>query len=296
MKNETSFLEMLYFSRLFLKSWTILSDVSPSLAVKFNALPVMEYNYCRASSSGKYLLFEWSLKQSLYKLYVADHCQKQNIKPLFGKYFYQAIEMRNISQFHQKKDECEKCAGFKVETVYKTEQTARQNRKREARQKKKDKKEEAYDCTVNLQADFLAPKSKVSNLHYRTKLQVHNLCVYNLINHDGFCFLWNKTEGALNAEEFASIWVYFLKESVIPSALHDGAKIILYTDGCSYQTRNAVMANGLLNLAVTKNITIKQKYLEPGHTQMEADSMHSTIEKHVRDKSHQHASEIRPAL
>ncbi|CAG9829545.1 unnamed protein product [Diabrotica balteata] len=140
---------------------------------------------------------------------------------------------------------------IEVGSVSETEYTARQNRKREARQKKKDKEKEAYDFTVDLQAVLLPPKSKVSTLHYRT---------------------------------FASIWVYFLKESVIPSALHDGAKIILYTDGCSYQTCNAVMANALLNLAATKNIAIEQKYLESGHTQMEANSMHSTIEKHVRDK------------
>lgn len=34
---------------------------------------------------------------------------------------------------------------------------------------------------------------------------------------------------------------------------------------------NAVLGNALFNLAKIKNITILQKYLEKGHTQMEAD-------------------------
>lgn len=33
-----------------------------------------------------------------------------------------------------------------------------------------------------------------------------------------------------------------------------------------------------------KNIAIEQKILEVGHTQMEADSMHSTIERHLKNK------------
>lgn len=255
------------------------------LNVFLDALPVMESHYCRASSSRKYLLPEWSSKQALYNFYVSDHCQEKNIKPLSRTHFNQALDVRNISLFRPKKDECEKCAGYKVGTISETENKAHLTRKEEARQEKeKDKKKEAYVYTVDLQAVLMAPKSNVSTLYYRTKLQVHNLCFYNLNNHDGHCFLWNETEGGVTAEEFASIWVYFLKESVVPSALHDGAKIILYTDGCSYQNRNSVMANALLNLSVTSNITIVQKYLESGHTQMEADSMHSTIEKCVRNK------------
>lgn len=44
------------------------------------------------------------------------------------------------------------------------------------------------------------------------------------------------------------------------------------------------MANGLLNLSVTKQVCIEQKYLEKGHTQMECDSMHSTIERRLKGR------------
>lgn len=57
----------------------------------------------------------------------------------------------------------------------------------------------------------------------------------------------------------------------------------MYSDGCGYQNRNVVFSNALLNLAKLHNLRIVQKYLEKGHTQMEVDSVHSQIEKKVRN-------------
>jgi hypothetical protein len=70
----------------------------------------------------------------------------------------------------------------------------------------------------------------------------------------------------------------------MPADTDERSTIIMYTDGCGYQNRNALMANVLLNVAVAHNIVIEQKYLEPGHTQMEVDSVHATIERNLKDK------------
>lgn len=94
--------------------------------------------------------------------------------------------------------------------------------------------------------------------------------------------MWNETEGGLEANDFASIIRDFLD---LQSELHNvTTKIILYSDGCCYQNRNVILANTLLNLAKIKNIHIEQKFLEKGHTQMEADSVHSTIERKIRNR------------
>lgn len=45
------------------------------------------------------------------------------------------------------------------------------------------------------------------------------------------------------------------------------------------------MSNALLNAAVQHNITIEQKILEIGHTQMEADSVHSIIERAIKNRN-----------
>ncbi|CAG9814304.1 unnamed protein product [Phaedon cochleariae] len=48
------------------------------------------------------------------------------------------------------------------------------------------------------------------------------------------------------------------------------------------KNRNSTLANALLNLSMVSKITIEQKFLERGHTQVEADSIHSTIERKLR--------------
>lgn len=74
----------------------------------------------------------------------------------------------------------------------------------EQEKKKKDKK-----------GQLMATKSDVNTLYYKTKLQVHNLCFFNIKNKDGFCFIWNKVEGGLKPEEFTSICVDFLENKII---------------------------------------------------------------------------------
>ena len=45
----------------------------------------------------------------------------------------------------------------------------------------------------------------------------------------------------------------------------------LFSDGCGYQNRNVVLSNALLEFAKHRNITVIQKILECGHTQMVVD-------------------------
>ncbi|CAG4986049.1 unnamed protein product [Parnassius apollo] len=159
-------------------------------------------------------------------------------------------------------------------------------KKEEARKEKQtDKANNSLVFTVDLQAVLMAPKSNVSTLYYKTKLQVHNLCFYNNISKDGYCFVWNETEGGLNADEFASIWTYFIEKKILPKVENKtDIRIIIYSDGCGYQNRNVTMSNALLNMAVKNKITIEQKYLEVGHTQMEVDATHSLIERRMRNR------------
>lgn len=129
---------------------------------------------------------------------------------------------------------------------------------------------------------LLCPKSNASALYYRRKLSVHNLCMYDLKSHDGFCYLWNESEGELTSNEFASILSHFI-ESQLPLC-NNATKIIIFSDGCNYQNRSALLSNALLHLAVKYNIIIESKYLEKGHTQMECDSMHANIERQLRQR------------
>lgn len=249
-------------------------------------LPKMESHYCRKRTQKKYLLPEWSSKKALYNFYVSDWCRAHDVAPVSTAKFYNTLDIENISLYRPKKDQCEICTAYKSNQLLESKYKAHVDRKKEARaEKNRDKTEEEFVFTMDLQAVLLVPKSNVSSLYYRTKLCVHNFCLYNLKNHKGYCYLWNENEAGLTGDVFASIVVTFITQHVLPSmGENKNAKIILYSDGCTAQNRNAVMTNALLNLAMLKKITIIQKYLEVGHTQMEADSIHACIERKIKNK------------
>ena len=57
--------------------------------------------------------------------------------------------------------------------------------------------------------------------------------------------------------------------------------LILWSGDCGYQYRNCTLSNTLVMLTVKYKVTIIQKYLIVGHTQMEGDSMHACIERRI---------------
>lgn len=102
----------------------------------------------------------------------------------------------------------------------------------------------------------------------------------NLESKEGYCYLWEESEGNLSSEVFAHLQ-YRHFEGVIKN--HPEVKeIVVWSDGCGYQNRNANVANAFSELARKYRVLITQKYLVAGHTQMECDSMHSTIERKMK--------------
>lgn len=190
-----------------------LTDKKQCLHEFFDALPSVESHYCRAVTQKKYLLPEWRSKRELYDFYVNNWCKNKNVQPLSITVFNKIFHQRNCGLFAPKKDQCEICARYSVGDLSYEEYTFHQEKKEETRtEKQKDKNEETHVFTVDLQAVLMAPKSNVSSLYYRAKLQVHNLVFFNLKTQKAYCFIWNEAEGGVNAEEFASIWVYFIEK------------------------------------------------------------------------------------
>lgn len=94
--------------------------------------------------------------------------------------------------------------------------------------------------------------------------------------------MWNESEGGLTSNKFTTIIINFLQNQEFP--LTDNKQIIIYSDSCGYQNKNATLSNALFNFALSENVVVVQKYLQKGHTQMEVDSMHSVIERKIRNK------------
>lgn len=140
-------------------------------------------------------------------------------------------------------------------------------RKDEARaQKEADKKdsdEKTAVFTMDMQAVLLSPSLNASALYYRTKLKIHNFSIYNLKDKEGYCYLWDESEGGLNADEEFSIISHFVMNEVDSSKYNH---IIFYSDGCTYQNRSSILANTLILVSKKTGITLTQKFLEVGHS------------------------------
>jgi hypothetical protein len=87
------------------------------------------------------------------------------------------------------------------------------------------------------------------------------------------CNIWNETAAKRGSCEIASC-LYFYNKSVGPKD-----EIIYYSDSCTGQQRNwqfSVMClYSVVNLPIK---AITHNYFERGHSQMEGDSIHATIE------------------
>lgn len=256
-------------------------DQANSLKAFFDALPKLESHYCRKSTSKLYLEPSWTTKSELYRFYKENWCK--DLAPLSITSFTNMFEDMNLSLFSPKKDECDVCVAFRTKNLDEEAYQIHLTKKQEARDEKtKDKSAEDNKVfTMDMQSVLLCPKTNVSSQYFKTKLIVHNFTLFDLKTKQGYCYLWHEGEGGLSSNVFASIVCHFLISQLTDG---DPKQLIFYSDGCTCQNRNSTMSNALLNLAIEKNVTIIQKYLERGHTQMECDAMHSTIERKIRKR------------
>lgn len=103
-----------------------------------------------------------------------------------------------------------------------------------------------------------------------------------MVNNQSTCYWFDESVADGQASVYASFLVDYLEEQFLSQEIKK--PIIIYSDGCTAQNRNSIIANALLYLSEKNSISITQKFLEKGHTQMECDSVHSTIETALKNK------------
>jgi hypothetical protein len=64
--------------------------------------------------------------------------------------------------------------------------------------------------------------------------------------------------------------------TIVPKNLQN---LVCWSDCCVSQNKNSILASALLKVSSHVSMTITSKYLEPGHTHMECDTIHGLIEK-----------------
>ncbi len=251
-----------------------------SVRLFFESLPKVPSHYCRSSSNRLYLEPTFRSYNRLYAEYKRNAIEKG--ERFAGKTLFRDIRRdMKISIYRPKKDKCETCLGHQhghvTDTIFEHHVTM----KEEAREAKDiDKEEGKFVYVMDVEAVLLCPKSNASSMYYKTKLNIHNFTLYNLKNGAGHCYFWDETAADLSADVFASMLYDFISNKI---NFEPGDEIIFYSDGCTYQNRNCVVSNAFVYMAQKYQVTIVQKYLEKGHTQMECDSVHSAIETQFRN-------------
>lgn len=251
------------------------------------SFPTVESHYLRKSSQRMYLAPDLNIRR-MHEQYVRK-CQENGTEavnePVYRRIFN---EEYNISFHVPKKDQCNFCnkhdsakADGTLDDKSKEEYKMHQQRKVVAREQKfKDsniarQNNKGHTCTFDLQSVLYTPCSLVNVMYYMKKLCCYNLSIYSAGNKSAVCYLWSEVDGKRGSNEISTcLNLYHLS---LDSAIEH---VILYSDACTGQNRNRIVATCLPHsVAVIPQLKIiDHKFLESGHTYMECDFMHSAIE------------------
>lgn len=222
---------------------------------------------------------------NLYREYKSEAEGAQR-KPISQTSFRYLFTQEKMSVFVPRKDQCEICETAKAGNstvnidVHRHQYLA-------AREEKKQDEERAADhddtsvWTMDMQAVLLCPKTKASTMYYRTKLKNHNMTFFCRETKDGHCYVWSETDGDISSDAFATIHRRHFYSMLSLPHYENVTELIVWSDGCNYQNRSAQVADSFLDFAVSRGITVTQKFFVRGHTYMECDSMHSCIERRL---------------
>jgi len=265
----------------------IANDRVAHVKLHIDSFPRIEPHYCRKNTLKQYLSPELNI-QSMYRLYRDDYCQRNGIPPVKEhKYREVFTTSYNLRCFIPKKDQCTTCNAYRgapehEKSEMKVEWDAHKDREQASqRGKETDKQTATQDTsfraiTFDLQAVLCTPRAGDAQIFYRRKLAVYNFTIFDGASHQGYNYIWDETEGGRGANEIGSALLDYLK-SLPPEVNH----VASFSDTCSGQNRNQFVCAAMI-YAVQNFVTlhtIDLKFMESGHSYLEADSMHATIEK-----------------
>ena len=254
------------------------------------SFPTMESHYARSQTNKKFLDSGLNVRK-MYELY-EQQCLDENIKPVSETYYRHIFHTEFNLSFHvPKKDYCDFCHQFfnlsQPEKVQKQDMYDRhQERKERVRQIKEEQKQlsktdvRVHAITFDLQQVLTSPKMNVGALYYKRKYNTYNFTVYSLKDSECDCYMWHEATAKRGSCEIATCLQSYIQK--LPPHVE---RLVCFSDTCAGQNRNVNLSAMFLHLAVTKNITIDHIYMEKGHSQMECDSVHSTIERSFKHQN-----------
>lgn len=266
-----------------------------------DSIPRIESHYMRAATTRQYIDGSKTIKD-LYNDFATEQVKKNKETGNYIAYYKVFNTDFNLSFFQPKKDQCDVCVAYvnsneeqrkEMEEKYQKHLKEKELSRIEKQTDRRNIDEDNIVTIYDLEAVLPCPRGETSAFYYKSKLNSYNLTLTELTNkvdkkkaYDNVhCYFWTESDAKRGAIEIGTcIWNYLKELSKSCEEEHtEGKNIIFYSDNCCGQNKNKFIATMYLYAVHYLNInSITHKFLIRGHTQNEADSVHSLIEREVK--------------
>ncbi|CAI6355658.1 unnamed protein product [Macrosiphum euphorbiae] len=258
------------------------------------SFPKMEFHYCRHDTKKLYLSSDLNIS-IMYRLYCSTSPAEPVSKIVYTRVFHEFDPA--LSFYKPKKDQCTKCNNYNncvasnlITDKIKTDWSEHKRREKESLDMKKEDKNIAIDnkgkhfrsVSFDLQAVLNLPHAGDSQIYYKRKLSVFNFTIYEHHSANGYCYVWDELNGGKGSTEIGTCLLQYLEN--LPETVEH---VVTYSDTCGGQNRNKYTMTAIMYAVQTIDHLqiIDIKYMESGHSYLEADSMHACIERAKKHKT-----------
>lgn len=246
--------------------------------------PKVEAHYCRASSSKEYLHPDLTVSK-MHNMFLQELGPNDEIPSI--DFYRKVFRSLNLSFHRPKKDQCSLCLSYKqgdesckekLKDKY-NKHFAEKNKVREIKQALKEKAlaDNSTTCaSFDLQQVIYLPQCKENAIFYKRRLANYNFTFYDIASKECHCFIWSEVCSQRGASEISSCVYRALQKYDMEKRARS---VALFSDGCSGQNKNSVIATMLL-YAVANSSYIEEislRFFESFHGQNEGDSAHSAV-------------------
>ncbi|XP_062555461.1 uncharacterized protein LOC134220417 [Armigeres subalbatus] len=258
------------------------------------SFPAYTSHYARERSSKLYLSSDLNINR-MHELY-KQKCLEDGRRSVQYFTYRKVFKKMNLAFRKLKVDTCCKCDKLAIslkiasdeekEKIEATRNEHHEEAQEAYRQKKFDVQRAKADgrfrtASFDLQKCLPTPHLTTGIAFYKRQLYTYNLTVFSTHRslNSVTCFLWDESKARRGSQEIGSC---LLKD--LQGLNENVQEMIYYSDRCSGQNHNIIICTLFLYFIETcikqgRKLTIQHKFMVPGHSHMEVDSAHGSIEK-----------------
>jgi len=264
------------------------AEEEAAVVAHISKFKTVDSHYVRKTAKAQYLPQQLTVKE-MHRMYVEEHDGNGKVEDY--KFYHRIFTERfNLKFQKNKKDQCDKCEGFKNTPDDKktpemiAEHDMHIDEKASARDLKAEMKLQGKDDGVvssafDLEKVLLAPHGQTSSFYYSKRLKIHNFTITDITSMETHCYVWHEGEAAKGSSEVATCLQQFLQQT-------QETNVNLFSDRCGGQNSNRMVIIAIHDVFYRSQLEeLTMNFLVTGHSQNENDTAHSNIEQAVRKRT-----------